>query len=149
MLSALVIALSTSITLAADTIPKAVLHTFTQLYPDIEAPFWEHRHDGVVAIFNDEEGMKKAFFREDGAWMETRIRIARSELPTGVQRFIREHYHEAEISFYGKVYTANGTWYRVESELPGKVVLKNLDDQGMLMDEQVISFSTAALPASE
>ena len=52
----LFIALASSMAaLANDHIPAAVQQRFVQLYPEIEAPFWEERHDGIVAIFQDEK----------------------------------------------------------------------------------------------
>ena len=133
--------------LANNDIPAVVQQTFVQLYPEAEAPFWEKRHDGIVAIFQDEEGWKKAFFQEDGRWVETRIRMSREELPAGVNNFIRENYREAEISFCGKVYTETGNWYRIESELPDRIVLKTLNEEGVLIEERSIALSFEAAPA--
>lgn len=135
--------------MANGPIPESVQKTFIQLYPEIESPFWENRHDGIVATFLDNEGLKKAFFQPDGQWVETRIRMSIGQLPAGVSRFIRKNYVDAEITFCGKVYTPKGIWYRVESELPGKVVLKTLDESGALIEEQAILFSTAPAPAAE
>ncbi len=144
----LLIVLASSVAaLANNQIPAAVQQKFTQLYPEIEMPFWETRHDGIVAIFQDEEGLKKAFFQEDGRWVETRIRMGREELPKGVNNFIRENYREAEISFCGKVYTDSGIWYRIESELPGRIVLKELNEDGILIEERTIALSVDIEPA--
>ena len=144
----LFIALASSMAaLANDHIPAAVQQRFVQLYPEIEAPFWEERHDGIVAIFQDEEGLKKAFFQEDGRWVETRIRMGRGQLPSGVNNFMRENYQEAEISFCGKVYTESGNWYRIESELPDRIVLKTLTEEGVLIEESSILFSLGNEPA--
>lgn len=129
--------------LANGHIPEVVQKTFTQLYPEIENPFWENRHDGIVATFKDKEVLKKAFFKPDGQWIETRIRMGLGLLPTGVENFVRENYQNADISFCGKVYAPGGVWYRVESELPGKVVLKTLDESGKLIEEQILLYSTA------
>ena len=147
ILALLLWAAATSATSANDNIPAAVRESFAQLYPEIEAPFWEERHDGIVAFFQDEEGLKKAFFQEDGSWIETRIRLGRGELPEGVNNFIRENYREAEISFCGKVYTESGAWYRVESELPDRIVLKTLDEEGTLIEERAILLSVGIQPA--
>ena len=144
----LFIALASSMAaLANDHIPAAVQQRFAQLYPEIKAPFWEERHDGIVAIFQDEEGLKKAFFQEDGRWVETRIRMGRGQLPSGVNKFMMENYREAEISFCGKVYTESGNWYRIESELPDRIVLKTLTEGGVLIEESSIFFSLGNEPA--
>ena len=147
ILALLLWAAATSATSANDNIPAAVRESFAQLYPEIEAPFWEERHDGIVAIFQDEEGLKKAFFQEDGRWVETRIRMGRGQLPSGVNNFMRENYQEAEISFCGKVYTESGAWYRIESELPDRIVLKTLTEGGVLIEESSIFFSLGKEPA--
>ena len=74
--------------------------------------------------------------------------MGREQLPAAVNTFIRENYQEAEISFCGKVYTESGAWYRIESELPNKIVLKTLDGNGVLLKEQSILLSTANAPSS-
>ena len=135
------------VALAINQIPTAVQQRFAQLYPEAEAPFWEMRSDGIVAIFQDEEGLKKAFFQEDGRWVETRIRMGRGQLPSGVNNFIRENYQEADISFCGKVYTESGAWYRIESELPDRIVLKTLTGEGVLIESRSIYLSLGVEPA--
>lgn len=125
-----------------NTIPEIVKTMFTQLYPQIEAPFWEDRSDGIVATFMDAEGLKKVFFNEDGRWIETRIYINRAQLPEGVQQFVKENYQAADITFCGKVHSDSGQWYRIESELPDRVVLKTLDESGSLIEEETIFLST-------
>ncbi len=90
-----------------DNIPEAVQRAFTQLYPEVNNPLWEMRHEGLVATFRDTEGLKKAFFREDGRWTETRVMMRQEQLPKGVSRFIQEHYKHADITFSGKAYSPN------------------------------------------
>lgn len=134
--------------LATAEVPKVVQDAFTRLYPQINTMNWEHRPEGMVATFVDEEGLKKAFFNAEGHWIETRIRMATDQLPTPVQKFIQNNYRGASISFAGRVYNPNGVWYRVESELSDRVVLKNLDTDGTLIEERTIWFSTS-LPLSK
>lgn len=143
IVSALLLVLSFPVALAFSSIPEAVQNSFSNMYPAVKSPFWEIRPEGIVATFRDEEGLKKAFFSEAGEWMETRIRLGLDQLPHGVQLFIKNNYRDAEISFCGKVNTPQGVRYRVESELPDRVLLKNLDAEGQLIDEHAILFSTA------
>lgn len=134
--------------LAATEIPKVVQDAFARLYPHITSLDWEHRPEGIVATFVDEEGLKKAFFNADGYWIETRNRMAQNQLPAPIQTFIQNHYQDASISFAGRVYNPNGVWYRVESELSDRVVLKTLNTDGTLIEERTIWFSTP-LPLSK
>lgn len=134
--------------LAASEVPRSVQDAFARLYPQITTYNWEHRPEGIVATFVDEEGLKKAFFSSDGHWIETRNRMAQDQLPAPVQTFIQRNYQGATISFAGRVYNPNGVWYRVESELSDRVVLKNLDTDGTLIEERTIWFSTS-LPLSK
>lgn len=134
--------------LAATEVPKVVQDAFARLYPQITTLDWEHRPEGIVATFVDEEGLKKAFFSAEGHWMETRNRMVMDQLPAPVQTFIRQNYQSASVSFAGRVYHPKGVWYRVESEFSDRVVLKNLDADGTLMEERIIWFSTP-LPTSK
>lgn len=129
---------------AFSSIPEAVQNSFSKMYPAVKSPFWEIRPEGLVATFRDEEGLKKAFFSEAGEWLETRVRLGLDQMPEGVQDFIKNNYRDAEISFCGKVYTPQGIRYRVESELPDRILLKNLNTEGKLIDEHAILLSTAA-----
>jgi hypothetical protein len=129
--------------LAATEVPKVVQDAFARLYPQITALDWEHRPEGIVATFVDEEGLKKAFFNVEGYWIETRNRMATNQLPAPVQKFIQNNYSGASISFAGRVYDPNGVWYRVESELSDRVVLKTLNTDGTLIEERTIWFSTS------
>ncbi|MCB0634975.1 MAG: PepSY-like domain-containing protein [Lewinella sp.] len=129
--------------MASDTVPEAVQQGFRDLYPNVETPHWELRHDQqYVATFPSPEGLRKAFFNEQGHWLETRLRLPIEELPTGVRQFIRQYYPDAHITFTGQIYQKDGFRYRVESELPDRVVLKDLDPTGQLINESVITFST-------
>jgi hypothetical protein len=128
---------------ASGTIPEVVQQRFDDLYPGVETPYWEHSNEQhYVAIFPTPEGLRKAFFNRQGQWLETRLRLPLSQLPSGVRQFIAAHYQDAQLTFTGQVYQEGRFWYRVESELPDRVVLKELDPSGQLLSESVITFST-------
>ena len=133
---------STVTILASNPIPKVVQKTFTKLYPQVECPLWENRHDGIVAIFQDMDGLKKAFFEENGKWVKTRVQLNKDQLPQGVAEFIQDHYREANITFCGKVYNQSKEWYRVESELSDQVIMKNFDKNGILLDKESLPLNT-------
>lgn len=128
------------LSLAQPEVPTSVLLTFDELHPTAEDPLWEQREEIFIAAFNDREGFKKVFFTEQGQWLETRQRISRGALPQGVATFIRQHYAKADITFLAKVLRARALLYRVESELPGEIVVKELDSRGNLLLEKRINF---------
>lgn len=132
----------TSLTLQAQA-PQPVKERFAALYASYSGLEWGKQNDHWVGIFKDTEGLKKAFFETDGAWLETRLFLEIEELPEGVRQFVKSNYQEAEITFCGKVYDKMGEWYRVESEFANKVVLKTIDVTGRLLEEQVISYSVS------
>ncbi|MEZ5043508.1 MAG: PepSY-like domain-containing protein [Saprospiraceae bacterium] len=121
--------------------PSAVLEAFQKLEPKVQTPIWEYREGAFVAMFSHVDGLKKVFFNEEGEWLETRTRIAYESLPSGVKRFIDDHYAAANITYIGKVDQHDSTFYRVESELLSSVVIKLLDEQGILLKENRIDWS--------
>lgn len=127
-------------------VPSAVERAFAQSHDYISQPFWEMREGAYVAMFSDEEGLKKVFFETDGTWRETRTRIQEDELPAGVISFIRQHYKAADKTYIGKVESTDGIRYRVESELQDAVVIKLLNAAGELQEEQRIALNN--LPRS-
>lgn len=141
LLSSLFCVLSLPFAIANNTVPEAALKVFQQLFPKIESPFWENRQEAVVATFRDDEGLKKVFFTPEGQWQETRLRVYLSELPRGVRSFIDAHYQEAEITYLGLVQATGSVHYRVESEFADRIVLKKLDKQGILLEEEIIWLS--------
>ncbi|HMQ49552.1 MAG TPA: hypothetical protein PKA00_18840 [Saprospiraceae bacterium] len=144
LLSLLFSVLSLSSMWANNPIPDAVQKAFHQLFPAIENPFWENRQEGLVATFRDEEGFKKVFFTPEGQWQETRLRVYPAELPIGIKNFIQTHYQVADITYLGRIESAESVYYRIESELPDRIVLKKLDEQGVLLQEEVIWLSLNA-----
>ncbi len=131
---------------AQPQIPNPVLLAFEELHPTIEDPLWEKREGALVATFNDGDGLKKVFFSQDGQWQETRLRIGRASLPEGVDNFINRHYAQADVTFLAKVFRGSDLVYRVESELPGAVVVKELDEHGNLLREDRIRFDAQLAP---
>jgi hypothetical protein len=126
---------------AQETIPSQVLDAFSEQEPNVQQPFWEHREGAFVAMFSDEDGLKKIFFNDYGVWLETRTRMSQNELPSGVINFIDQHYSGADITYIGKVKKSNGIAYRVESELASAVVIKLLNEEGKLLEEERIDWN--------
>lgn len=122
-------------------ISSSALAAFSEREPDVSTAFWEYREGAFVAMFSHLDGLKKMFFNEEGKWLETRTRIDRESLPAGVKLFIDEHYAGADITYIGRVDQPTRTTYRVESELMTSVVIKLLNEQGVLLSENRIDWS--------
>lgn len=132
-----------TLAIANDNIPENVRTAFEQMFPDVHKQdvFWEVRKDAIVATFNEEGGLKKAFFAEDGEWLETRIRLYTSQLPRAVYRYLEKTHRHSDITFLAKVLHPGGYFYRIESETFEEVVIEFLDRTGALMDTQQIRFT--------
>lgn len=126
---------------ANEIIPKVVTASFVDLYPEVNNPFWERRFEGMVATFKGEEGLKQAFFNLDGEWLETRLKIDREDLPFLLDQYLINNYLDADITFCGRVYTANNGWFLIESEYTDRVVIKKLRADGTLISERTIVYS--------
>ena len=122
-------------------VPQAVKDRFARLYPQHTNTIWEEQNSKLIATFRDKEGLKRAFFDHNAYWIETRLTQKKNELPIGIQQFITKNYKDGEITFCGKVYNTAGVWYRVESEYPDRIILKTLNGQGNLLEEQIVSYS--------
>ena len=126
---------------ASNGVPPIVKTSFTSLYPSIKAPFWEVKNDKVIALFTDQEGLKKVYFEKNGEWMKTRHRLSVVQLPDALKDFVEENYASADITFAGKITSENGSWYRIESEFEDRIVLKDLEANGVLISQEEINFS--------
>ncbi len=130
--------------LADGQIPAPVRAAFAKLYPEIEASevFWECSKEGIVATFETERRLTKAFFDEAGTWKESRIRLYLNQMPLPLQKLLEKHFREADITFMGKVLFPDGSQlFRVESEYYEEVVIKLLDQKGTLISEEHIPFT--------
>lgn len=129
---------------AQGVIPSlAVQTTFQELHPETERPFWELREGAVVALFKEEGQLVKAFFEHNGKWRETRSRTPLTLLPEAVQYFVRAHFEHADINYLGVVTTPlQKPLYRIESEVHDAVLIKLLNAEGQLVQQDRIGFDT-------
>lgn len=125
--------------LTTEPVPGVVQDAFDKMYPLAIEAFWEKREGALVANFQGEEGLTKVFFDDQGTWLETRIRKDFSEMPAAVQRFVNAYYSTADITFAGKMFRNDEVLYRIESELNAEVVIKLLDENGGLVEENRIT----------
>ncbi|MCB0563437.1 MAG: PepSY-like domain-containing protein [Phaeodactylibacter sp.] len=128
---------------ANEQIPESVKAAFEQMYPEVPQPdvYWEVQKDGIVATFNEDDGLKKVFFKEDGAWLETRVRLYPNQLPRPVFNYMERARSNSDVTFLAKVLHPGGFFYRIESENFEEVVIELLDRQGSLLDTQHIPFT--------
>jgi len=137
---AAVLLLSLNSTLGS--VPERVLNKFNHYYPEGKQISWEQQADHFVVMFKDRGLLKKAFFEPNGYWVETRIRQEEPELPMVVSDFLNSFYPTATVNFCAVAYNESQIWYHVESELKDRVVIKKLDEHGLLFSKKTIAFST-------
>ncbi|WP_020539113.1 hypothetical protein [Lewinella cohaerens] len=151
--SLLLITLSLSAIQAQVQVPSNVNQQFELQYPTVENPHWEYREGAIVAMFQLEGLLTKAFYEKNGSWRETRTRIDTSNLPVGVNNFLNTNYKEANYTYVGRVETNDGDLFRIESEFRNSVIIKTLTPEGQLVQEEWINYSlmdqevTAPLPS--
>ena len=133
----------TSSVQANDQIPESVKAAFAQMHPGVSEPdvYWEVRKEAIVATFNEDGGLKKAFFAENGEWLETRVRLYTSQLPRAVFNYLERSRSNADVTFLAKVLHPGGFLYRIESETFEEVVIELLDRQGSLLETKRIPFT--------
>ena len=116
--------------------PSPVSQQFERQYPNAETPHWEYREGAIVAMFQSEGLLTKAFYERDGRWRETRTRIDLSTLPTSISNFITTNYQDADITYIGRVETEQKSLFRIESEFQNSVIIKTLTPEGQLVQEE-------------
>ena len=136
-------ALMSTLGWANEQIPESVKAAFGKMYPEVPQPdvYWEVQKDGIVAIFNEDGGLKKAFFAENGEWLETRIRLYAGQLPRAIFNYVERTFSDADVTFLAKVLHPDGFFYRIESETYEEVTIDLLDRQGALLETKRIPFT--------
>jgi hypothetical protein len=144
IISAALLAFSAAFFAPADPIPAPVKDAFFKLYPSVDDAeiFWECNQQGIVATFENQRALTKAFFDETGNWQESHIRLYLNQMPIAIQQLLKKHLRETDITFMGKVVFPDGSQlFRIESEDFDEVVIKHLDQQGGLIEERHIPFT--------
>ncbi len=133
--------------LASEPVPLVVKSAFEMMHPATSVLLWEYREEAWVATFQDRRGLTKVFLETDGQWIETRIRTSIHSMPGAVLDFIRSSYGQADITYVGQVIRPGmDAVYRVESELPGEILIKEISSEGWLQKEHRIALSAYLSP---
>ena len=106
------------------TVPEAVKAQFSELYNENIDPVWKMQNDQFVALFQDREGMKMAFFTDQAQWVETKIFQTHQELPEYIQYLLLDGNPIGAILFCGKVYNAHKAWYQIEQQHEDNLISK-------------------------
>lgn len=131
--------------LTANTgVPQVVKDAFFQLYPEVNSldVYWESGEEAVVATFQDNGRLTKAFFDKAGKWRESHIRLYQDQMPQPIRNFLEKQLREADVTFAGKVLFPDGSSvFRIETEYFEEVVIKLMDKKGALLKEEHIPFT--------
>ena len=121
-------------------VPTTVQTQFAELYGENITPYWENVDNKFVAIFQEKEGLKRAYFEVGGRWIETKLFLPQDELPDGIQTLLLNDMPDGKVLFCGKVYNHHGIWYQFDLKYSGKIVSKMVSVYGELLERQTTSY---------
>lgn len=84
--------------LKTDDVPGDVTQSFTSEYPSAKLSFWALEDNQYVANFKDDGSNGKAYFQNDGTWIQTTYDVPTSEIPLSMTKYVTENYPNYEIS---------------------------------------------------
>lgn len=114
-------------------VPVMVSNQFSNQYPETNDPVWEKHMNRYVALFQDQQGLKKAYFDLEGKWIETRVFLTGPDLPESILQFLSEKDYLMLVHMVNLVYNEHDTWYRVEFESQQGTRLRFFDKDGHLV----------------
>lgn len=118
---------------AAKDVPKAVMQTFRQMYPDVTSQ-WERERGIYDAEWKDGTVEFEAWFKADGTWMMTKQDMLPTSIPAAVTAYISDNYPDYKIDDAYYIETPDGTYYLVEIEKQGaRDIYLRLDTDGTLL----------------
>ncbi len=102
-------------------VPRVVLSTFAEKYPNVRAKKWERDSHGLwEAHFNKGGRSYRADFKSSGSWVETELSISKRALPRAIKDAIKAQFPGEKINEVEKVDSATkGQFYDVEFKRPG------------------------------
>ncbi len=123
-------------------IPPSAKQQFADLYPQVEAAFWEQKSNGYLASFESPLGTKKVYFDEDGRWQKSSLLIGEERLPATILRYVDRFHQNADAISFRLEYNSASVWYHVELEYSNRIVIKDFDETGCLQHEETIYLSS-------
>ena len=91
-----------------DTPPATVSAAFNKSFPGSSKVKWEKEKSDYEAGFMQNGKTMSAVFDSKGSLKETEVVIKTSELPTGVQQYLKTNYKGSKIQEAAKITRANG-----------------------------------------
>lgn len=105
--------------LKTDDVPGDVTQSFSMEYPSAKISFWSLEDNNYVASFKDDGSDGKAFFSNDGTWLQTIYPIPTSEIPLSINTYVTSNYPNYEISVCNlREMPKVGTHYYLEVRFP-------------------------------
>lgn len=84
--------------LKTDDIPGNVSQSFASEYPSAKVSSWVLEDNQYVALFKDDGSDGKAYFSNDGTWIQTTYAIPTTEVPLSITNYVTSNYPNYEIS---------------------------------------------------
>ena len=84
--------------LKTDDVPGDVTQSFSSEYPSAKISSWALENNQYVANFKDDGSNGKAYFKNDGTWLQTTYDIPTSEIPLSISKYVTDNYPNYEIS---------------------------------------------------
>lgn len=117
---------------AQSRIPKEVMTTFNQKYPNVKNVKWDKENKDYEAGFEVDKIDYSVLFNAKGNILETEVAIGKSQLPKGVLDYVAKHYVGQKVKGAAKINsTKEGVIYEVE--VKGKDLL--FDSNGKFIRE--------------
>ena len=84
--------------LKTDDVPGDVTQSFSSEYPSAKISSWVLENNQYVANFKDDGSDGKAYFKNDGTWIQTTYDIPTSEIPLSISKYVTDNYPYYKIS---------------------------------------------------
>ena len=126
------IAIFTTVSCLTKDIPQTVKDAFSKSFPGITVKKWDKEDGNYEANFSKDGKSMSATFTATGVLEETETDIKVSELPAGVEDYIKTNYKDATIKEAAIIVRGSNTMY--EAEVKGKDLL--FDESGKFLKEE-------------
>ena len=129
-------------------VPHAVKAEFAEHYSSKIEPVWTIENNRFVALFQDREGMKMAYFTKEAIWEETKLFQIKKDLPEQIQAQLLYEEKDGTLLFCGKVYDNTGASYLMEQQKQDLVVVKTFRNVGEQWEKEVVIYKIQTVEAS-